>query len=47
MDDFHSRMRTVRARKAQEAAARAIDEAGAAVAGVTGDSDDDSAPPIR
>ena len=35
----------MRARKEQEAAARAIDEARAEVGGVVGDSDDDTAPP--
>ena len=35
----------VRARKDQEAAAQAIDEARAAVGGVAEDSDDDTAPP--
>ncbi len=43
---FHSRMRAaVRARKEQEAAAQAIDEARAEVGGVAGDSGDDTAPP--
>ena len=37
----------LRARKEQEAAARANGGARAAVAGVTGDSDDDTEPPIR
>ena len=46
MEAFRSRMRAaVRARKEQEAAARAIDEARAEVRGVAGDSDDDTAPP--
>ena len=36
---------SMRARKEQEAAARAIDEARAEVGGVVGDSDDDTAPP--
>jgi hypothetical protein len=45
MEAFQSRMRSVvRARKEQEAAARAIDEARAEVGGVGGDSDDDTAP---
>ena len=35
----------MRARKDQEAAARAIDGTRAEVGGVAGDSDDDSAPP--
>ena len=46
MDAFRSRMRAaVRARTEQEAAARAIEEARAEVGEVTGDSDDDTAPP--
>ena len=46
MDAFRSRMRAaVRARKEQEAAALAIHEARTEIGGVTGDSDDDTAPP--
>jgi hypothetical protein len=46
MEAFRSRMcAVVRARKEQEAAARAIDEARAEVGVVAGDSDDDTAPP--
>jgi hypothetical protein len=46
MEAFRSRMRAaVRARKVQEAAARAIDEVRAEVGGEARDSDDDTAPP--
>ena len=46
MEAFRSRMRAaVRARKEQEAAAQAIDEARAEIGGVSGGSDDDTAHP--
>ncbi len=46
IDAFRSRMSAaVQARKEQEAAAQAIDEARAAVRKVTADSDDETAPP--